>query len=73
MSARLIRDGGRIVVSDKEYVIEEGEEKPINTRHDENGNLIIDIIKGSTLIEILDAGGINTYIFSEKTNSWRPM
>ena len=71
MAIRLLRTGDHVNITEKHYAIDEGEVKPVNNRHDEKGNLIIDIITGSDLIEILDAGGINTYIFSEKSNSWK--
>ena len=70
MAIRLLRNGDETQVAEKHFAIEEGDTMPINTRHDEKGNLIIDIITGSDLIEVLSAGGVNTYIFSEKTNSW---
>ena len=70
MTIRLLRNGDETQVAEKHFAIEEGDTMPINTRHDEKGNLIIDIITGSDLIEVLDSG-INTYIFSEKTNSWK--
>lgn len=71
MAVRLLRNGDETQIAEKHYAIDEGDTMPINTRHDEKGNLIIDIITGSDLIEVLSSGGINTYIFSEKSNSWK--
>lgn len=70
MAVRLLRNGENVNISEKHFCIDEGEIKPINPL-DENGNQIIKIITGSDLVEVLDTGGINTYIFSEKSNSWK--
>ena len=71
MAVRLLRNGENVNIAEKHYCIDEGESFPQNNKYDKEGNLIIEIITGSDLIEILDAGGINTYIFSEKSNSWK--
>ena len=70
MAIRLLRNGDSVNITEKHYAIDEGETKPINNKQDEKGNLIIEIITGSDLIEILDAGGCKAYLFSEKNNAW---
>jgi hypothetical protein len=70
MAVRLLRNGENVNISELHYAIDEGSIFPTNPL-DENGNIITKIITGSDLIEVLDAGGINTYIFSEKSNSWK--
>ena len=71
MAVRLLRNGENVNIAEKHYCIDGGGIFPVNNKYDKEGNLIIEIITGSDLIEILDAGGINTYIFSEKSNSWK--
>lgn len=70
MAVRKIRNGQVTDASESHYCIDEGDIKPVNTKLDGNGVPIPYIITGSDLIENLDAGGINVYIFSEKSNSW---
>lgn len=70
MAVRLLRKGQETNIAEKHYCIDEGDIKPINGGIDENGKVISGIITGSDLIENLDAGGINVYIYSEKNNSW---
>ena len=70
MTVRLLRKGQETSVAEKHYCIDQGDTKPINGNLDANGKIISGIITGSDLIEILDAGGINAYIYSEKSNSW---
>lgn len=71
MAIRLLRRGEETNIAEKHYAIDEGDIKPVNGGLDENGKAIRGIITGSDLIEVLDAGGINVYIYSEKSNTWK--
>ena len=71
MAIRLLRRGEVTNVAERHYAIDEGDTKPVNNGIDENGKVIKGIITGSDLIEVLDVGGINTYIYSEKSNTWK--
>ena len=73
MTVRLLRQGQQTNIAEKNYHIDENDTKPVNGGVDANGKIISGIITGSTLIENLDAGGINAYTFSEKNNSWNPL
>ena len=70
MTVRKLRNGIQVDAHESHYAIDEGDIKPLNNTLDENGVPIPYIITGSELVENLDVGGINIYIFSEKSNSW---